>query len=125
MGCPFSLGIRTRMPDWRAGTIVGKPLPPLETPMPESIPLPAPWQSRRDAVWGDLVDFDFYNRFDGEIRKDSQVLAEGWATETLERVGRPRLTSDLFWSVFDVLHGEGVALPEALDCAVRATPELG
>jgi len=93
--------------------------------MPRSEPLPEPWQSRLDEVWDELVDLDFYSRYVGEVKRDSQIKAEQWADSVLERVGRQRLTSDLFWSILAVLRGEGVSLPEALDCAARSTPELG
>jgi hypothetical protein len=93
--------------------------------MPSPNQLPPPWQARRDTVWDELVDFDFYNRFHGEIQRDSQVLAERWADETLERVGRPRLTSKLFWSIYDVMRSEGLGATTALRYAVSLTPELG
>ena len=32
--------------------------------------------TRRGKVWDERVDFGFYNRFDGVIQQDSQVLAE-------------------------------------------------
>jgi hypothetical protein len=92
--------------------------------MPKPERLPESWQGRMDAMWDELVDLDFYSRFDGEIQRDSQVLAEQWADDQLTQVGRQRLTSDLFWSLYAIAADEGLEAPAALRYAIRATPEL-
>ena len=84
--------------------------------------LSEPWQGRLDAVWTELVDEDFYSRYDGEIRRDSLVLAEQWANETLQWVGTQRLTSDLFWRHYDEASENGLSVLASLHYAARCMP---
>ncbi len=69
--------------------------------MPKPEEIPEPWKTRIDALWNELADADFFNRYDGEIKKNSQELAGIAAFEILKGVGRQRLTSEAFWNHYD------------------------
>ncbi len=92
--------------------------------MPSPKPLPEPWQARMDGVWDEVVDFYFYHRYEDADMRDTLVLAEAWAHEALQRVGRTGLSSDLFWSHYSEAKVEGMGPHAALRYAARATPGL-
>ena len=91
--------------------------------MPSLDPLPDPWQARLDEVWDELVDIDCYSRYDGEIRRDSQAMAEQLANETLQRIGSSRIASALFWSHYDEATDSDLGVLDALRYAARFTPD--
>ena len=77
-----------------------------------------------DEVWGEVVDFYFDHRYEDADMSDTLVLAEAWAHEALQQVGRARLSSDLFWCHYTEAKVEGMGPHAALRYAARATPEL-
>ena len=71
-----------------------------------------------------MVDFYFYHRYEDADMRDTLVLAEAWAQEAMHRVGRTRLTSDLFWTHYAEAKVEGMGPHAALRYAAKATPGL-
>ncbi len=87
--------------------------------------LSGPTQRQIDDAWEALVDFDFFNRFGGEIKAESPNLAEQFADYTLDQMGTQRLTSPLFWTFYEAALDQGLPAHEAIQAAHDLTPEFG